>query len=70
MKTDYYYALILVQVFPYKYEYYKPEGKWESYAVAEALLYALRVGNAKYLWQALAWARQVIEEHEGKKLFD
>lgn len=70
MNEDYFYALILVQAFPFKHEYYKPEGKWESDTVAEALLYAKRKSETKYLWQALAWARKVIEAHEGKKIFD
>ena len=69
LKEDYYYALILVQSFPFKYEYYKPEGRWESDVVAEALLYAKRKSESRYLWQALAWARSVIEEHEGEQVF-
>ena len=67
---DYFYALVLVQAFPYKYEYYKPEGRWESSTVAESILYAQRKSETKYLWEALAWARRVIEEHEGEKIFD
>ena len=70
LKEDYYYALIFVQSFPFKHEYYKPEGRWESSAVAESLLYAQRECEGRYLWQALAWARSVIEEHEGEQVFE